>query len=122
MGIDFTPQDIIKAVIAIFGFHISEELVNSITIIFAVLIFIRFVSPTLKFVFRLISNLWKYISSLFYSREEKDFVELRNLFIEHLMYEVQRLNREADWNDFHYTTLDAEVDIDPAIEINTRNI
>ncbi len=122
MGIDFTLQEILKAIREIFGIYIPEKLASFITIIIAALIIIPFIYKVLKFLFRLITNLWKYISSLFYSREEKDFVEIRNLFIQHLVYEVQRLNREADWNDFHYTTLEAEVDIDPAIEINIRNI
>lgn len=50
---------------------------------------------------------------------EKDkYIELRNNFIKHLIYEVERLNRESDWSDFNYTELEAEVEVDPIIDWN----
>ena len=35
--------------------------------------------------------------------DQKQFIALRNNFIKHLTYEVERLNREADWADFNYS-------------------
>jgi len=39
-------------------------------------------------------------------------------FVDHLVYEVQRLNREADWNDFQYTELEAEVEVDRSLNLD----
>jgi hypothetical protein len=58
----------------------------------------------------------KALLRLFYNRDERDFVGIRNRFVKHLIYEVERLNRDADWNDFHYTALEAEVEVDPALD------
>ena len=50
--------------------------------------------------------------------DQKQFIGLRNNFIKHLTYEVERLNREADWADFNYTELEAEVEVDPIMDLN----
>lgn len=42
----------------------------------------------------------------------------RKNFVEHLSYEVQRLNREADWDDFQYTELEAEVEVDSSLDFD----
>jgi len=34
---------------------------------------------------------------------------------------VKRLNREADWNDFYYVDLEAEVEIDPSLDFDVRS-
>lgn len=59
----------------------------------------------------------KTIKTHFYDRETMQFLDIRKNFVEHLSYEVQRLNREADWNDFHYTELEAEVEVDPSLDL-----
>ena len=51
-----------------------------------------------------------------YDYDQKQFIGLRNNFIKHLVYEVERLNREADWADFNYTELEAEVEVDPIVD------
>ena len=38
----------------------------------------------------------KTIKTHFYNRETIQFIKIRKNFVEHLNYEVQRLNREAD--------------------------
>jgi hypothetical protein len=51
--------------------------------------------------------------------DQKQFNALRNNFLKHLTYEVERLNREADWADFNYTELEAEVDPIEDLRTNT---
>lgn len=62
-------------------------------------------------------NILKTIIPHIYNRETMQFIDIRKNFVEHLIYEVQRLNREADWNDFHYTELEAEVEVDPSVDL-----
>ena len=52
-----------------------------------------------------------FLKSFRYTNETKLFIEARQNFTKHLMSEVERLNREADWNDFYYTELEAEVEV-----------
>ena len=61
----------------------------------------------------------KTIKTHFYNRETIQFIKIRKNFVEHLNYEVQRLNREADWNDFQYTELEAEVEVDRSPDLDT---
>ena len=63
-------------------------------------------------------NVFKSIGTHFYNRETTQFIKIRKNFVEHLTYEVQRLNREADWNDFQYTELEAEVEVDPSLDLD----
>lgn len=63
-------------------------------------------------------NVIKAIKTRFYNRETMQFIEIRKNFVDHLSYEVRRLNREADWNDFHYTELEAEVEVDPSLDLD----
>ena len=63
----------------------------------------------------------KSIKSTLYPPETKRFVAIRKIFVEHLDSEVKRLNREGDWNDFYYTDLEAEVEIDPSLDFDVRN-
>ena len=63
----------------------------------------------------------KSIKSTLYPPETKRFVAIRKIFVEHLDSEVKRLNREADWNDFYYTELEAEVEIDPSLDFDVRS-
>lgn len=51
--------------------------------------------------------------------ERSDFILLRNLFVQHQMHEVTNLDKEADWNDFNYTELEAEVEVDPDVELGS---
>lgn len=60
----------------------------------------------------------KAIKTHFYNRETIQFIKIRKNFVEHLNYEVQRLNREADWNDFQYTELEAEVEVDRSLDLD----
>jgi hypothetical protein len=73
-------------------------------------------------IFRIIANygknVIKAIKTRFYNRETMQFIEIRKNFVDHLSYEVRRLNREADWNDFHYTELEAEVEVDPSLDLD----
>ena len=73
-------------------------------------------------IFRIIANYGKNaikaIKTRFYNRETMQFIEIRKNFVDHLSYEVRRLNREADWNDFHYTELEAEVEVDPSLDLD----
>jgi len=60
----------------------------------------------------------KAIRTHIYNRETIQFIKIRKNFVEHLTYEVQRLNREADWNDFQYTELEAEVEVDRSLDLD----
>lgn len=54
----------------------------------------------------------QFIKISFYNSNIKDSIEVRNSFIGYLEYEVEKLNRESEWNDsLHYTELEAEVEV-----------
>lgn len=56
------------------------------------------------------------------TQSNKSFLRKRSLFVKHLLYEVERLNREADWNDFYYTELEAEVEVNPLEDLESRGV
>ena len=73
------------------------------------------------FFYHILISAIKSIKSTLYPPETKRFVAIRKIFVEHLDSEVKRLNREADWNDFYYTELEAEVEIDPSLDFDVRS-
>ena len=120
MGIKIILQDVFDALRAI-GIPISEKAASWITLLFAGLVVIVAVAEGVKLLWPLVTRVRKFLSRQFYNSADKDFVEVCNLIVQHLVYEVQRLNREADWNDFHYTALEAEVEVDPALDPFTQH-
>ena len=52
-----------------------------------------------------LSFLFKPFLPLFQDQSTRDFIHMRSSFVEYLMYEVQRLNRESDWSNIYYTDL-----------------
>jgi hypothetical protein len=119
MTIELVLQEIFDALRAI-GIPISAKAASLITLIFALLVVIAAIAEGVKLLLPLATRVRNFLSRRFYSQADKDFVEVRNLVVQHLIYEVQRLNREADWNDFHYTALEAEVEVDPALDTFTQ--
>ena len=87
--------------------------------IILILLFIVLIYELLIKIKKFFSKIYKTIKIHFYDRETRQFIEIRNIFIDHLDSEVKRLNREADWSDFHYTKLEAEVEVDPSPDLNT---
>lgn len=89
------------------------------------IIFLMFLGLIYELIIKHIINIVKvsteFIKAKFYHPETKRFVDIRNLFIDHLESEIKRLNREADWNDFYYTELEAEVEIDPSLDLDLQN-
>ena len=73
------------------------------------------------FFYKLLVSAIKLIKSTLYPPGTKRFVAIRKIFVEHLDSEVKRLNREADWNDFYYTELEAEIEIDPSLDFDVRS-
>ncbi len=67
------------------------------------------------FVDIIISRLWKlikFVNSYFYNADTKNLIEVRNSFVGHLEHEVEKLNRDSEWDDsLHYTELEAEVEV-----------
>ena len=49
-------------------------------------------------------------------------MEVYNYFVKHLIHEVVHLNQEADWNDFYYTQLEAEVEVDHLADLNSGRL
>jgi hypothetical protein len=88
--------------------------------IIIILIFIVIIAKMLGYFDNIYSVLIRLRSSFIpkYDYDQKQFIGLRNNFIKHLVYEVERLNREADWADFNYTELEAEVEVDPIVDWN----
>jgi len=119
MEIEIVLQEIFDALRAI-GIPISEKAASWITLILAGLVILTVVVEGVKLLLHLATKVIRFLSRRFYSQAAKDFVEVRNLVVQHLIYEVVRLNQEADWNDFHYTALEAEVEVDPALDTFTQ--
>lgn len=75
----------------------------------------------LKVLLDVVKSLYKAIRHLIgrftYDQDTKDFIRVRSLFANHLIREVIDLNIKADWNDFHYVALEAEVEVDPALDV-----
>lgn len=75
----------------------------------------------IKKIFNVLKNAVKFVQVRRYSPDTKRFIDIRNIFVDHLDSEVKRLNREADWNDFYYIDLEAEVEIDPSLDFDIRS-
>lgn len=75
----------------------------------------------LKRIFDFLKKCLSSIKAIFYTPEIERFIALRNIFVEHLDSEVKRLNRESDWNDFYYTQLEAEVEMDPSLDLDIHS-
>ncbi|MCK5267387.1 MAG: NACHT domain-containing protein [Spirochaetes bacterium] len=83
-----------------------------------VLALVGLISKPLEIFYKILSNSIKFLKTRFYNPEIKQFVDIRNNFVKHLEYEVNKLNLEADWNDFLYTELEAEVEVDPSFDLD----
>ena len=88
-----------------------------ITIILILMFLIIIIEISKKFI-KYGKNVIKAIETRFYNRETMQFIKIRKNFVDHLVYELQRLNREADWNDFLYTELEAEVEVDRSLDLD----
>jgi len=86
--------------------------------IIIILALIGLVIVPLEKIYNFLVNFYKYISHKFYKLEIKQFIDIRNNFVKHLKYEIIKLNQEADWNDFFYTDLEAEVEVDPYSDLD----
>ena len=112
MGIEIGIEQILNAVRSL-GLSVPAWVV----LMLAALAFAKWLG-ILDWFFDLIVRGIKATGRVLYNRETREFVRIRNRFVEHLIYEVERLNREADWNDFHYTALEAEVEVDLALDLD----
>lgn len=102
------------------GIPLSEKAENWTTIVLAGLVIFVAIAEAVKLLWPLITRVWNLLPRPRYSPADKAFVDIRNVVVQHLIYEVERLNREADWNDFYYTALEAKVEVDPALTIFTQ--
>jgi hypothetical protein len=121
MGIDISPEFILDAINKALGITIPDTIVAWIIIGTAFIIVLRIVYEILKGLYLFFRGIWKSVKAYFYKPEIKDFIEVRSLVVDHLIYEVRRLSRESDWNDFHYSALEAEVEIDPDTRLFSTN-
>jgi predicted NACHT family NTPase len=112
MDIEIGIKEVLEALEAL-GLSVPGWLV----LVLAVLVFAKWLG-VLDWIIDLIVRGLKAVGRILYNRETWEFVRIRNRFVEHLIYEVERLNREADWNDFHYTALEAEVEVDPSLDLD----
>lgn len=98
----------LKDALELFGYPIPNWMIA----ILLMSIFTAILIKTFNYIIHQILNLAKAIETHFYNYERRQFIGIRNNFVDHLIYEVQRLNQKADWNDFLYTELEAEVEVD----------
>jgi len=112
MDIEIGVKEVLEALESL-GLSVPGWLV----LVLAVLAFTKWLG-VLDWIISLIARGLKAFGHILYNHETREFVRIRNRFTEHLIYEVERLNREADWNDFHYTALEAEVELDPALDLD----
>lgn len=99
-----------------FGFNIPNPIIIILVFIFLVGALVTYLDKIYNFLIYLKN---KTVNSMRKSNEEEQFVAFRSVFIEHLLYEVKKLNRDSDWNDFHYTGLEAEVEVDESLDLST---
>jgi len=116
MGLKVTLQELLAALKAR-GLNISEDTASWLVLAIAAAVILPVILKAISFFSKGFKAVAGFISRKFYSQDDKDFVRIRNLVIETMAYDVRRLNREANWNDFHYTTLEAEVEVDPAADL-----
>lgn len=118
MGFDFSLDDLYDALNNL-GIHIPQNVLSVIAIFVSVIILLFVTIEIIKFILNIFKFILHYARPLFYKDVDKEFVKERKVIVEHMIYEVQRMNREADWNSFFYTELEAEVEVDPiSININ----
>lgn len=96
---------------------ITNKFVLIIIFILAIAMIIRAISDILE-CFRKFS---KYFRTKFYDLETKQFIQFRTSFVENLKNDIIRLNNESNWSDFYYTDLEAEVEVDPAVDLAYQN-
>ena len=86
-----------------------------------ILLLLDKVLKPLEKILSLLSNTAKLIRNRYYDPETRQFIAIRKNFVEHLSHEVEKLNRDADWNDFHYTELEAEVEVDYSHDLDIHH-
>ena len=92
----------------LFGFSIPNWVIEILLICIFLIILIEIFRKLIHYS----RDIIKVIETRFYNLGIRQFVDIRNNFVKHLVYEVQKLNLKADWNDFLYTELEAEVEVD----------
>lgn len=65
-----------------------------------------------SFLKAVITRSFSLLQQKFYRQDDEDFVFTRQRFVQQLIYEIERQNREDDWNDFNYVPLEAEIEVD----------
>lgn len=116
MGLKITLQELLDA-LAARGLTLSEDAVSWLVVLLAAILIAAGIGKTISSISKGLKALAQFVSRKLYSQADHDFVRVRNLVIETMAYDVRRLNTEANWNDFHYTTLEAEVEVDPAVDL-----
>lgn len=95
------------------------QLPRGIYLLIIIVVLLGIILPALA---KTCSTLWsgiKFIKSYDYDNETKDFIEVRNSFVGHLEHEVEKLNRESEWDDsLHYTELEAEIEVNQYISLD----
>jgi hypothetical protein len=114
MGIELTleqAQHLLHEV----GINLSTQQFGGLLLVSLLLILIAvlgFLAGVVKGAVKQVGIIWALFRQ---DQETRDFIQLRNRFATHCMIEIQRLNQETDWNDFYYTTLEAEVEVEQVV-------
>jgi len=90
-------------------------------LLFAVLSSIGALNPIFKGLSWTVSTVNKMVDRIRHDQDTKDYIAVRNRFAKHLIVELERQNLDTDWNDFYYTKLQAEVDVDSLADLELKN-
>lgn len=114
MGIELTLEQAQRLLHEI-GINLSTRQFGGLLVVSLLIILIavlRFLAGVVKGILRQAGNALAFLRQ---DQETRDYIQLRNRFANHCMIEIQRLNQETDWNDFYYTTLEAEVEVEQVV-------
>ena len=100
-----------------FGMYVPDWVLHVLVILALIGLAWKPINGLCKFIL----NCIKYAKTRFYDIDTKQFIAARNNFVKYLEYEVIKLNQEADWNDFFYTELEAEVEVDSSSYLDAKS-
>lgn len=95
------------------------HLPNWIYILTVYLLHLELFIFSLSIIVREFRKVIKFVYSYFSDAEIKEFIEFRGSFVGHIEYEVDKLNREAEWNDsLYYTDIEAEMEFKKYVKLD----
>jgi hypothetical protein len=113
MGIDISLKEI-RELLEALGIYLSDRQI-AILLVIVLLISLGILPYLPKVVLWGFKTGRELFARLRRTQEQVDFMRVRNRFANNRLIEIERMNQESDWNDFYYTELEAEVEIESLV-------